>query len=173
MLREAVLDERVKCSCLHIPLGLRLSRDANRAGVGLGAIDQATSAEVDDLSSSVIRGVSPRIGIFSFRTVRDPLCRGGGIRAHPQRRKLFTRFQVLLPMHSRGCRFVALEYRVFNWRCLAAELFALARSCKRNRNACLLAASDDMALISMENGLNRLKASFSFQFLPVCRPFGN
>lgn len=98
---------------------------------------------------------------------------GGGIRAHPQRRKLFTRFQVLLPMHSRGCRFVALEYRVFNWRCLAAELFALARSCKRNRNACLLAASDDMALISMENGLNRLKASFSFQFLPVCRPFGN
>jgi hypothetical protein len=49
----------------------------------------------------------------------------------------------------------------------------LARSCKRNRNACLLAASDDMALISMENGLNRLKASFSFQFLPVCRSFGN
>jgi hypothetical protein len=66
-------DERVNECSLDIPSILWLSCGADHAGVGLGAMDQAAAAIVDDPINAVIRRVSLRVGIGPLCVMGDGL----------------------------------------------------------------------------------------------------
>lgn len=132
------------CRSLHLSYRSGLLDRSNHAGMGVGAMDQAEAANLEDQFDLVVRRILASNGVGTLCALDHPFRRRWRIRK--DRAELRTRLRFLLQVRSTGHASLSFKYCFCDRRRMAIELASLARSDRCYRRLGILATRDNMAV---------------------------